>query len=427
MTQTDGAEAHSGRGKTIPPGSPDRVGKADRPASWAPLVTYLIVAAGICVLGLRWTAGVYAELLLVLVVLGVSVGLVVFSTVHLWGYVSRCDFGVLTDAERGSLEEDMGADTPIANQARRVLKVGTILGRPHAAQHLSSVELATVEANRVEEAARTAAWLDGQRDVEQVEMESDDGMVLRAHLFHVDRSSSRWVILSHGYRGHWTEMLTYARPYAERGFNLLIPELRGHRESGGRCIGLGWLDRLDLVGWARWIVRNQDEGARIVLHGHCMGGVASCIAAGEKTLPSGVAAAVVDCAYSDAWNMARRILRERGIPVHPLLDFARLGFMLVGGYDIAKASALEAVTHAQVPILFIQGEQDPFVPPYMAKKLYDATSGSAAGKNHRLCMFPHAGHCESSLADPKRYWHEVFAFVGRRCWPSAARPRHRRA
>lgn len=424
MAHRDGAPAHTGRGGVVPPGPSDRVGKGDRRPSWGPLVVYGLVAVGVCLLGMRWTRTVSAELLLVLVVLGVSAALVIASAASLWTYVSRCDYGVLTDGERASLEVD--TRTPLREQAQLILKVGALLGRPRAAQHLSSVELANVEGNRVAEAERTSAWLDGQLDVEQVEMEAQDGIVLRAHLFHVDRTSSRWVILSHGFRGHWTEMLAYARPYAERGFNLLIPELRGHRESGGRFIGLGWLDRLDLVAWSRWVVRNQDEGARIVLHGHCMGGVASCMAACEKTLPSGVVAAVVDCAYSDAWNVARRIVREKGVPLHPTLEFARLGFLVIGGYDIAKPSPVDAVRHARVPLLFVQGEQDPFVPPYMAKRLYDETSGSAAGENHKLCMFPRAGHCESVLADPRRYWHEVFAFVGKLCWQGTARPRHRR-
>lgn len=425
MAHSDSAPAHTGKGGVVPPGAPDRVGKGDRAPSWAPLVVFCLIALGVCLAGLRWTHTLSAELLLVLVVLGITIALVIVSTVRLWAYVCRCDFGVLTDEERSSIEED--EKTPLADQARLILKTGALLGRPRAAQRLSSVEVSNIEANRVAEAARTAAWLDGQRDVEQVEMEAQDGIVLRAHLFHVDRTSSRWVILSHGYRGHWTEMLAYARPYAERGFNLLIPELRGHRESGGRFIGLGWLDRLDLVAWSRWVVRTQDEGARIVLHGHCMGATASCMAAGEKTLPSGVVAAVVDCAYSDAWNVARRIMAARGIPLHPTLEFARLGFLIIGGYDIAKVSAVEAVKHAQVPLLFVQGEEDPFVPPYMAKRLYDNTSGSAAGQNHRLCMFPRAGHCESVLADPRRYWHEVFAFVGKLCWQGVASPRlHRR-
>lgn len=35
--------------------------------------------------------------------------------------------------------------------------------------------------------------------------------------------------------------------YAEKGFNVLVPDLRAHGESEGEIIGMGWLDRLDLI------------------------------------------------------------------------------------------------------------------------------------------------------------------------------------
>lgn len=403
------------------PGPVDRAGRRDRPASWRPLALYGAAVGVVCLLGVVGMGPSWGAFGLVMALLALSVLLLALSTAFLSRFVARWDVGLLTPGEREAYDADDGSE--LCLQARRVLRVGPALGRPtreqptsRAGETLTLQATAVVDANRAEEAERTEAWLATQRDVEHAEVEMGDGVMLAARVIHVDRGSVRWVILAHGYRGHWTEMLAYARRYAEQGFNILIPEMRGHHESGGRYVGLGWLDRLDLVAWARWIVHSQDEGARIVFHGRCMGAAAACMAAGEKTLPSGVVAAVADGSYSDAWNIAARELRERHVPVHPTLELGRLGLMLLpGGYDLAKASPAEAVAHAQVPILYLQGEADAFVPPYMGKRLYDVTSGSALGDNHRLCMFPHAGHCDACLADPRRYWHEVFAFVGKRC------------
>ena len=104
------------------------------------------------------------------------------------------------------------------------------------------------------------------------------------------------------------------------------------------------------------------------------------------------------------------------LPAHLVLDVARLVLKLSpGGYDVASCDPAAAVVHAQVPMLYLQGEEDLVVPAYMGKRLYDATSGSAAGENKRLCMFRHAGHNSACFADPARYYHEVFAFVEPRC------------
>lgn len=421
MAEQAGEHGRGRWGDVVLPGPVDRAGRGDRAPSWRPLVIYAVACGVICLVGLLTLGFTWAWFFLVVALVALSLVLMGLSTALLTRFVARWDTGLLTPEEREAYDAD--DDSPLCLQARRVLRVGPVLGRPpteqptfRAGESLEERVTAVTDGNRREEAALTSAWLAAQHDVEHAETETPDGVMLAARVIHVDRGSSRWVILVHGYRGHWTEMLLYARHYAREGFNILIPELRGHHESGGRYIGLGWLDRLDLVSWARWIVHNQDEGARIVLHGRSVGGAAVCMAAGEKGLPSGVVAAVDDSCYSDVWNVALRELRELHVPAHPTLEFARLGFLLVpGGYDIAKASPAEAVTHAQVPILYLQGEADAFVPPYMGKRLYDVTSGSALGENHRLCMFPHAGHCGSCLVDPRRYWHEVFAFVRKRC------------
>lgn len=417
----DEKRGDAGRRGVVLPGSSDRAGRRDRPASWRPLVVCAVVFGLVCfggLLGLGFTWAWFSLLLCLLAIASVLLGA---STALLVRFVSRWDEGLLTAEERAAYDADDGSE--LCLQAHKVLRVGPVLGRPGSEQAASQAgetltlhTMALTDAHRSEEAPRASAWVEQQHDVEHAEIETTDGVMLAARVIHTDRTSTRWVILAHGYRGHWTEMFVYARHYAEQGFNVLIPEMRGHHESGGKYVGLGWLDRLDLVSWARWIVREQDEGARIVLHGRGMGAAAVCLAAGEKVLPSGVVAAVEDSGYADFWNIALRQLREMHIPAHPTLELARLGFLLLpDGYDIAKASPVEAVGHAQVPILYLQGEADAFVPPYMGKRLYDLTSGSALGENHRLCMFRDAGHCGACLTDPRRYWHEVFAFVCRRC------------
>ena len=323
----------------------------------------------------------------------------------------------LTPAERHALRAD--PEGALAQQAQRVRRLGAPLGRPVADQpfaersHRGDAEtLSLIETNRVAEAHLTEEWLDAIVAPREVTLTAEDGCELAAHVFECALDSSRWAVLVHGYGGGWTDVMLYARHYAALGFNLLVPDLRAHGASGGRRPGLGWLDRTDLVEWCRWIVRNEDEGARIVLHGQGVGGAAACIAAGEKTLPSGVVACVCDSAYSDAWNGLARLLRSKGAPVHPTLDAIRAVYLLMpGGFDLALASAADAAAHAQVPLLLFQGERDAVVPPYMAKKIYDAASGAAAGDNRRLRMFRGAGHLESALVDPATYYHELRDFL----------------
>lgn len=72
--------------------------------------------------------------------------------------------------------------------------------------------------------------------------------------------------------------------------------MRGYGNSEGNCVGWGFNERLDLVGWISWVVRRDPE-AEILLHGVSMGGATVLMATGGA-LPKNVKAAVSDCAYA---------------------------------------------------------------------------------------------------------------------------------
>lgn len=279
---------------------------------------------------------------------------------------------------------------------------------------LSAHEGELIEWDRAEEADRTWRWLHGQPTaVEDVFATSDDGTRLAGHVLACRPDSPRWLVFVHGFHDNWRAGLTYARRFAEAGYNLLFCDLRAHGASGGDWVGCGWLDRRDLVAWARWVVGRAGEGARAALMGISMGAASCLMACGEKDLPPQVFACVADSGYSDFWRVAENVAESGSLgtpPVaaHPLLDVARRRLLRSpGGYDLRLARPVEAIARSRVPVLLLHGELDRVVPPSMAREL------AGAGTGHELHLFPGAGHCCSVFADPGRYWDGVLGFLGR--------------
>ncbi len=240
-----------------------------------------------------------------------------------------------------------------------------------------------------------------------VSCKSDDGLLLRGYWKRQIGKGHRWAVCIHGYRGYPEQMNVYGRAYAERGYSVLLPALRGHGESEGTYIGMGVHDRLDILCWIRWILI-QDPEAEIVLHGVSMGAATAMLVAGE-TLPSNVRAVVEDCGYTTAREEFLFVAAQR-VPKFLMgaLPLLSATIWRKAGYRIRDAAPLEAIKRTDVPILFIHGADDDFVPSYMASVLYEA-----AGGPKELYLQPGAGHTEAVQVAPEDYWEHVDSFLKR--------------
>lgn len=240
-------------------------------------------------------------------------------------------------------------------------------------------------------------------DVVSIQSEDDLKLVAREH---VQGDGNRWVILVHGYTSQHTEMSGFAGKYTEQGYSVLMPDMRSHGESEGEVIGMGWLDRKDMVLWIDYILESHPD-AEIVLHGQSMGGATVLMTSGEE-LPSNVRAIVSDCAYSGVWQEFTSVLKSWfNLPQFPVLDASNLVFKLRGGYSLRDASALDQVAKSVTPILFIHGSADDFVPTDMVNDLY-----AAAECDKELLIVEGAGHGCSQYEDNETYYETLFDFLG---------------
>ena len=242
-------------------------------------------------------------------------------------------------------------------------------------------------------------------DSEDVYLDSFDG--LKLHAYRVDGAAPhRYAILCHGYQNNATGMSSYARHFFDAGYTVLLPDARGHGESEGDYIGMGWHERRDIVKWAASIVQ-EDAQAEILLFGLSMGAATVMMTAGEEDLPSNVKCIVEDCGYTSVYDEFAGQLKELyGLPPVPILNAFDVVCRIRAGYSVYEASAVEQVKKSHTPTLFIHGSADTFVPFWMLDEVYDA----AACEKEKLVV-PGAAHAESAETDPALYWDTVDAFV----------------
>jgi len=251
---------------------------------------------------------------------------------------------------------------------------------------------------------KTKEWLNDAK-CQKLVKESEDGYNLVAEEFFAKEKSNKWVLLLHGYTGWKEEMYPFAHWYFERGFHVVVPDLRCQGESEGDFIGMGWTDHFDGKLWLDYIL-SQDNNAEIVIHGQSMGAAAALMMAGDNRTEQ-VKMVVSDCAYTDAYSMFGEKIKEWfHLPAFPIVDTACLLLKLRGGYDLKDASAIDAVKKSSVPVLLIHGDKDAMVSVRMARELYDA-----ANCEKELLIVEGAGHAQSQDKDPEAYYGAIDTYI----------------
>ena len=232
------------------------------------------------------------------------------------------------------------------------------------------------------------------------------GEVIRLHGVHFPQEGRKYAILFHGYTGAAWQMAPYGKMFYDMGYDLLIPDARAHGESEGDYIGMGWLERPDVLGWIN-SVTGPDPDAEIVLLGVSMGGATVMMAAGED-LPDNVKCIVEDCGYYSVWDEFELQLKNvSGLPSFPLLNAASLVSKIRAGYSFQEASAVKQLQKATVPMLFIHGDADTFVPFSMLDVVYEA----CASPEKEKLVVRDAAHGAAADTDPELYWNTVTVFV----------------
>ena len=221
------------------------------------------------------------------------------------------------------------------------------------------------------------------------------------------KESKVWVIAAHGYTETACSMAGVAKQFLNYGYNVLIPDLRAHGKSEGKYIGMGWLDRLDLIEWINFLI-NKYGHIKIILYGISMGAAAVMMTSGEN-LPSNVRVVIEDCGYTSVWEeFSDKLKTIFHIPKFPAMYNANIITKLRAGYSLKKASSINQIKKSKIPTLFIHGDKDKFVPFFMLDKLYEA----ASCKKEKL-VISGAGHAEAQLIDSQKYWHTVRKFIKR--------------
>jgi fermentation-respiration switch protein FrsA (DUF1100 family) len=231
---------------------------------------------------------------------------------------------------------------------------------------------------------------------------------LELHGWHLpSQDDKRIVIMVHGADMHRADpnidMLGIASDLVNNGFNLLMFDLRGHGESEGERLSAGYYETRDLTGAVDFVKTLGYEHIGVL--GFSMGGATALMSAAKN---SDIDCVVADSSYADMTEIMKREFKERsGMPgflLPPMLFMVKIMY----GVDFNAVKPIEAVPNISPrPVMFIHGEDDTFVPPEHARRLYQASQNPA----NELWIAPDSTHVKSYINNKEEYINRVTTFL----------------
>lgn len=214
------------------------------------------------------------------------------------------------------------------------------------------------------------------------------------------------LLLYHGYYANVYQVLGIGERLRQRGYEVLIVELRGHGARPGPCtVGLNEADDgTAVIEWARH--RDGTRPLPLGVLGLSMGAAVICQIALRS---QDVRAVVVDSVYARLFPVLRGIIRQRyHLPGVPWAWLTWWGLQLALRRRLARYDPIALAPQLRQPLFAIQGGADQRIEPRLGQELYAAW----AGPKERW-FEPTVAHVGMFAERPEEYTNRVAGFFDR--------------
>lgn len=230
-----------------------------------------------------------------------------------------------------------------------------------------------------------------------------DNITLRGWLF--PSGSKVIVVVNGGYQNRIDleqGTLKMTKDFIDKGYSMLLFDLRGRGESDGQGLSLKSSDR-DIAGAVDYLRSRGFLDISII--GFSTGAVSTLIFAQQESIN----AIILDGCFP---NIATAVLVQieeekrinRGV-IRPFLPGIFLSGYFIYGYRVVNP--IDIVSLVQCPILFIHGGSDYLTTTVEAYSLYQASKNPLS----EFWFVDNAGHCLAYKTDPVAYIEKVTSFL----------------
>ena len=243
-----------------------------------------------------------------------------------------------------------------------------------------------------------------------VQITARDGAVLKAWLVSPEIDNGNCIITLHGIGDSRVGTAALARLFVDNRYKVLMPDSRGHGESGGEIVTYGLLESRDIQNWVDWLIATE-RPRNIFAMGESFGAAVLLQSLSVEPRFRGV---VAECSFASFKAIAECRVAQR-LPVAPPLAYAVAGPTVWSGFlyarwkyglDFRAASPQAAAATTSTPVLLIHGLDDQNTPP-----LHSQIIALKNPSKIDLWLVPGAGHTGAFQAAPEQFRSRVLRWL----------------
>jgi len=223
----------------------------------------------------------------------------------------------------------------------------------------------------------------------KVDDSSGNSQHIHAWWISSEHPGDRCLLYLHGSALNIGANISHARRFQRMGFSVLLISYRGYGKSDGSFPSEASVYSDARAAWRYLTEQKNIDPASIFIYGHSLGGAVAIELATNHPKAGGL---IIESTFTSIADMAREIPKYRLFPLELIVH--------------QRFDSINKVSRLQVPVLYLHGTNDRFVPPKMSQKLYNETASAK-----QLKFIEGGGHNNSAAVGGEKYLQVVREFV----------------